>query len=83
MKLFLIEYDRRKGLIDLREYAEADSARAMADRLKRELEVSAEPDVEIVLLGAESKEALRSTHARYFRTLRELASDWIAALQPS
>lgn len=31
------------------------------------------PDLEVVLLGAESEEALRRTHARYFAEVAELA----------
>jgi hypothetical protein len=31
-----------------------------------------EPHIEVVLLGARSEDVLKRTHARYFKTVREL-----------
>ena len=74
MTIFLIEYDRIKGKI-VRKLVFLDSERINAQnlRLKRELELSAAGvPHEVVLLEAESEEALRHTHRRYFENLAEI-----------
>jgi hypothetical protein len=75
--IFLVEYDRRKGrLVNIREFV--DSERTHAEDARIELEVSlshAKVDHEVVLLQAQSREALRQTHNRYFADLRELIGD--------
>lgn len=73
MSTFLVEYDPESGRVDLHEYPHADRERAQADLLEREKR-NARDRVhrEVVLLEAESQEALRVTHGRYFKTLREL-----------
>jgi hypothetical protein len=50
-------------LIELRPFVDPDEA--LRERIKRELELRS-PDIEVVVLGAASEEALRNTHARYF-----------------
>jgi hypothetical protein len=75
--IFLIEYDRPQGsLVTFREFE--DSERLQAENARIELEVAlnrSKTDHEVVLLQAESKEALRRTHRRYFAGLRELITD--------
>lgn len=72
MKYFLVVFDRGHRRIErLEEYGDADLA--VRDRFKLEAQALG-PDVEVVVLGAEDREALPSTHSRYFDgTLLELA----------
>ena len=75
--IFLLEDDRPRGrVVTMCEFE--DSERAQAENARIELEVSlnrAKIDHEVVLLQAQSKEALRHTHRRYFADLRELIAD--------
>jgi|GEM_PF-1367641 len=74
MKYFLIVYNRHLGqIMELREYADSQRERALKDRFTRELEEQTHPEIEVVLLSAESRVALEKTHSRYFKTLGELA----------
>jgi hypothetical protein len=67
MKRYLIVYERpSRKLLELREYDEAEHDRAMADRNAREAAEREHPEIEVVLLGATSREALQRTHSRYF-----------------
>ncbi len=75
MSYFLIVYDRSTGDVELKQYGDHERERAMRDRFKRELAERDRPEVEVVVLGAASLDALRNTHARYFRTARQLAED--------
>jgi hypothetical protein len=71
---FLIVFDRELG--ELLEMTEFDTARQAEDeRIQLELAHRREPSIEIVVLEADSREQLRSTHARYFgsRGLEDLA----------
>ena len=71
--LFLLVYDRRTGSLDVDdEYPDADRASAMQRRFELEREHRLDPNIEVVLLEARSREVLEQTHARYFRTVREL-----------
>ncbi len=73
MKSFLLVYDRQSGkLLDQQEYCPGDRAKALADRAARELALRGRPNVEVVVLYAESLDALKRTHSRYFKTLAEL-----------
>jgi hypothetical protein len=71
MRHFLLVYDRLLGeLIEEREFAdrsEALKARFAAERAGRP------GHIEIVVLNADSPEAIRRTHARYFQSVEELA----------
>ena len=74
--IFLIEYDRARGeIVTLKAFS--DSEKRAADEARLEIEIGLnrdEVDREVVILEAESEEALRRTHRRYFETLSELAS---------
>ena len=74
--IFLVEYDRSRGeLVKIRPYSDADRHVAENVRLERELELHRDGvDREVVLLQAESEEALRQTHRRYFEDLAALAA---------
>jgi hypothetical protein len=72
--LFLIQYNRRAGtLVRLERFATSQRAQASKARLDLEIELRHQGlNHEVVLLEAESEEALRKTHGRYFADLREL-----------
>ncbi len=73
MNYFLVIYDRSTGsLLALSEFGEAERARALHERFEAERAHRSEPSVEVVLLGAASKEALAETHSRYFKTPEEI-----------
>jgi hypothetical protein len=52
----------------------------MGRRLKEERAHKDDPDIEVILLTASSREALVRTHARYFKTVPELAAALATAL---
>jgi hypothetical protein len=70
---FLVIYDRRAGEIIRRGEFET-GATALAARFDAEREFRGEPDIEVVVLGADSWDALEKTHARYFKNMRELVA---------
>lgn len=76
MNYFLLVYDRSTGrlLRAPREYPSAQRDAAMRERFALELENRERPEVEVVVLGADSLEDLQRTHSRYFRTVEEIAS---------
>lgn len=76
MFFFLIQYDRPLGeMVTFKKFANADRSVAEEARLEMELELNRdEVDREVVILEAESEEALRRTHRRYFENLTELAT---------
>jgi hypothetical protein len=62
---FLLVFDRRKRRLTAEPREFADSAAAV--RARFEVEASDhDPDLEVVVLGAASREALEKTHSRYF-----------------
>ena len=70
MRLYLLRYDRHRGeLVSLAEFGGQDFALANQALLAAE---QANPELEIVLLQAESEEQLRTTHGRYFGDFREV-----------
>lgn len=66
--IFLIEYDRRKGLlVDIQSFSDVERRRAQTARLETEIRLNREKiDHEVVILEAPSEQALRETHRRYF-----------------
>lgn len=74
MARVLLVYDRRRRTI-LREeeFADADLKRAVNERLAEEIAHKADRNIEVVLLEADSRETLLTTHARYFKTVAEIA----------
>lgn len=73
MNYFVTVYDRSNGQSSIRQTFDA-AARTDAMRMRFELEdeYRTNPDIEIVVLGADSKEALMHTHSRYFKSARDL-----------
>jgi hypothetical protein len=74
--VFLIEYDRERGrMVSIKSFSNSNGERAEESRLQLELELNLKGvKNEVVLLEAESEEALRRTHRRYFEDLTELAT---------
>jgi hypothetical protein len=70
---FLLVYDRSKGELLAQERFDT-AAGAMAARRKAESAHRGSDGIEVVALSAESEEALRETHARYFLGLKELVA---------
>ncbi|HEX8844649.1 MAG TPA: hypothetical protein VF791_08405 [Pyrinomonadaceae bacterium] len=74
--IFLIEYDRNRGQIVTFEKFD-DSEREKAEEFRLEMELNLNRlgiEREVVLLEAETEEALRRTHRRYFEDLTELVN---------
>lgn len=72
MSLYVVRYNRLSGVSSLEEITGED-ARVVALRRRFELEQGAGPEDEVVVLSADSPEALRHTHGRYFHGVTELA----------
>ena len=71
---FLVVHRRSTGeLLRIAEFT-GDRKLALEARFAAEAEVKDDPDVEVVLLGAPTLDALKQPHSRYFKTLRELAT---------
>lgn len=74
--IFLIEYDRPEGRI-VTFTTFKDSEQFDAEKLRLDLELHLNRigvDHEVVILEAESEEALRRTHRRYFEDTRQIAT---------
>lgn len=74
MSFFLLIYDRAAGKLvePVREFSDEERESALQARFDRELTERERPDIEVVLLGAESLDAVRATHSRYFKSIDEL-----------
>jgi hypothetical protein len=72
MTLFLVVYKQKTGEYHVQEYADDDRDAALARRFELEREHRLEPNIEIVLLGARSREVLEHTHGRYFHSVEDL-----------
>ena len=72
--IFLIEYDRSEGhIVTFRDFDDSQRREAEDSRLEIELDLNRRGvDHEVVLLEAESQDALRRTHRRYFEDLRQI-----------
>lgn len=63
MTAYLIKYQRRTGVMDLKQF---DSLRdATRERLKLD-RLNTDPDLEIVAVASASEAHLRVSHSRYF-----------------
>ena len=63
---FLITYDRNKlRMADMEQFRDGDKAVALYG--ERERQYADQPHMEVVLLGADSEDAIRITHPTYFR----------------
>jgi hypothetical protein len=74
MKLFLLVYDRKRGvLVETREFPAEQRREALRARFDAEDAHAEREDLEVVLLGAASWADIQKTHARYFKSFKELA----------
>lgn len=66
--IFLIHYDRQSGrTLTFQDYLDSERERAQDERLRLEMQFNlGSASQEIILLEADSLEALRQTHAKYF-----------------
>jgi cytochrome P450 len=74
MRNYLVIYNRRAGRI-VRHQSFLKPQRALTARFEAEREFRDDPDIEIVVLAADSWDSLPRTHSRYFKGVRELAED--------
>ncbi len=74
--IFLIEYDRSRGeIVSFETFSGSERRVAEEARLDLEIRLNRNTvDHEVVLLDADSEEALRRTHRRYFENLAELVT---------
>ena len=73
--IFLIEYNKPKGcIVNMQTFDESDRRKAQDALLALELDLHRKriDDHEAVLLEADSEEALRKTHRRYFENVEEI-----------
>lgn len=74
MKSFLLVYDRRAGKLLLdREFSESERDEALRQRFELEHQYRTDPNIEVVVVTAASREVVEHTHGRYFKTIEELA----------
>lgn len=89
MKHYLLVYDPAPGEL-IAEVEFDDSVTALRERFRVEREHAWEGrplgrDVEVVVIGTDSRETLRWTHGRYFKTVAEMAreaAESVALLRP-
>ena len=75
MKHFLLVYRRSTAtLVEIRDLG-TDGGKALAERFAIEKRERTNPDIEVVILSAQSEDILKKTHSRYFRTMAQLAHD--------
>lgn len=75
MATFLLVYDRARGeLLELTNLGESEDERDSIAFLRQEREEQYQDmdTIEVVVLLADSEDALRVTHARYFHSTSEL-----------
>ncbi|MDE0375375.1 MAG: hypothetical protein OXK16_05365 [bacterium] len=76
---FLITFDHDTGeQISLEEFR--DTARALTAYSEREEQYRDNPRVEVVLLGADSVDAIRVTHSNYFEDTANALDNLLASL---
>ena len=75
MKYYLLVYHQPTGRLELEEeYSDVARSAALDRRFELERTYRTSPEFEVVLLGARSKSDLIQTHARYFKSVQELAA---------
>lgn len=74
---YLLIYDRHQGKV-IRQVSFDQADTALAARFDAEREFNGQPEIEIVVLGADSWQALVRTHSRYFKGLHDLAETALA-----
>lgn len=68
MKRFVIVFDRPRGdILELLEFSESERDAALKELFDREALYETRSDVEVVMLGSDSLDTVKRTHARYFK----------------
>jgi hypothetical protein len=80
MSRTLIVFNRRLGRVLESHRISGSTSEAVSKRLDLEDQYRNQENIEIVVLTAESEDALRDTHGRYFESLHDLADQAIARL---
>jgi len=80
MQHFLVVYNRRKGQI-VRRGAYPNAPAALQARFAAEREFTDQHDIEVVVLGGESWQAVERTHSRYFSDVQDLARTGLERLE--
>lgn len=83
MTNFLLVYRRSTGELLECEDLGPDSADALERRALHERLNRGDSDIEVVVLSAVDRQALMQTHARYFKNVRQLATDLGALAESS
>ncbi len=80
--IFLIEYNRPEGrIVTFDEFSDFDRTKAEDLRFEKEIDLRRKSiDHEIVILEADSIEALHKTHCRYFKDYAEIGKSILEAL---
>jgi spore cortex formation protein SpoVR/YcgB (stage V sporulation) len=71
---FLVVYNRRTGEVSIQEFSADQDREAIRARFEAEAQHRGEPDIEVVVLNADSEDTLRRTHGRYFYTAAQLVA---------
>jgi hypothetical protein len=75
VKYFVLVYDKMAGMLrEEREFAATEGNRAFDERRELMVRYRGDPNIEVAVLGADSRSDLVRTHSRYFKTLEELAA---------
>jgi hypothetical protein len=69
---FLVIFNRRTGASSVSEFPAGSGREAIRQRFAVERRHHGDPDIEVVVLGSDSREELERTHSRYFRSGRVL-----------
>jgi hypothetical protein len=77
LRHFLVVYRVAEGAADVSEYSHDDYEAALDAYRATEEAHRDEPGVEVVLLSADSPEALMATHGRFFEQSRRHVDDYI------
>jgi hypothetical protein len=80
MNHYLMVFDRPSGQV-VHEAVYSDRHEALRARFDAERQHSEDPNIEVVVLAADSSEALKRTHARYFKPVRGLLQSALAKSQ--
>jgi hypothetical protein len=81
MKHFVLVYDRPRGeLRQIEEFPEDRGEEAERALFALELQERLSPQIEVVMIGAPSREALEHTHSQYF--FMQKPAGWLADRVP-
>ena len=81
IKNFLLVFDRKQGRLVQQDDFGADVDTAIAEYQRLEREHRDDPTYDIVLVGSDSIETVKVTHASYFRTGIESAEQYLRSVR--